>query len=99
MSKLLPLGIVLSLFLSTGVFAQDQDPEAVKKSILEKVREKLAKERAKILKTVAEIIEKELKTKKKKAPAAKKSDVSPEMEKAIKKLEREERILKEQFIS
>ena len=75
--------------------AQETTPEAVKKSILEKVREKLAKERTKILKQVAEIIEKELAQAKKKPAKKKKPSMSEEMAKAIQKLEREERILKE----
>ena len=95
MSKLLSLGFALSLFLSATATAQETDPETVKKNILEKVREKLEKERTKILKQVAEIIEKELAKIKKKPAKKKEPSMSDEMAKAIKKLEREERILKE----
>ena len=95
MSKLMSLGFVLSLFLSANAMAQETTQETIKKNILEKVRVKLAKERTKILKQVSELIEKELAQTKKKPAKKKEPSMSEEMAKAIKKLEREERILKE----
>jgi tetratricopeptide (TPR) repeat protein len=71
---------------ATGGFAQDGDAEALKKRILEKVREKLSAERAALLKRIEAIIDEELA-----APQAK-----PGGDSKVRDLERRMRALEEQ---
>lgn len=84
--------VTLALFLAGAAnVAAQEDNEAIKKAILDKVQKKLADERAKILKRVAEILEEELGKKKTDTPT-----VDADTEKKIKDLERKLRILEEQ---
>lgn len=73
------------------VASAQEDNETIKKAILEKVQKKLADERAKILKRVAEILDEELGKKKTETPTT-----DSDTEKKIKELERKLRILEEQ---
>lgn len=89
--------------LAPAAAAQEQDPAEVKKRILEKVREKLAADRAEILKRVEKIIDEELSKEEapKPAPAppaAPKAGppLPADTEKKIKDLEKKLRAMEEQ---
>ncbi len=80
----------LSVLLSAGVArAQDPDPVQVKKRILDKVRERLAAERAATLKRVEKIIDEELA----KTPAGPPAKLPADADKRIKDLEKRLRVL------
>lgn len=78
------------LAVAANASAQDRDAEKIKKAILEKVKAKLADERAKTLHRIEKIIDEELSKKKADSHGAGESD------KRIKELERKMRILEEQ---
>jgi tetratricopeptide (TPR) repeat protein len=79
--------VVLAMALSASTWAQDQDGIAIKKRILEKVREKLAADRVLLLQRIEKIIDDEL------APAPK---AAPQGDPKIKDLERKLRAIEEQ---
>jgi TolA-binding protein len=90
MIRSIALSLVFLGALARTAGAQD-DTEKLKKDILDKVRAKLADERAKILKRIGEILDEELG--KKKQPDA---TADAETEKRLKDLEKKMRILEEQ---
>jgi len=86
------LAALFTFGLASQVLAQDQDPAELKKRILEKVREKLATERAAILKRVEKIIDEELS---KEGPAAK-PGAAPADDAKVRDIERKLKALEEQ---
>jgi TolA-binding protein len=75
------------LALAPAAFAaQEQDAEALKRRILEQVREKLATERAALLKRIERIVDEELS---KEAPAAGGDAKAKELERKLKAIEEE----------
>ena len=94
--KSLGMSLALALGLPALAAAQDQDSAELKRRILEKVREKLASERAALLQRVEKIVDEELA---KDAPAARAADgdaKAKELERKLKALEEEkERIAAE----
>jgi len=89
LKNLIPALVLLTIPAS---HVQAQDAESIKKSLLEKVRARLADERAKILKKIRAILEEEFAKKEGKKPDKGTSD----LDKRIKELERKMRLLDEQ---
>jgi tetratricopeptide (TPR) repeat protein len=85
---------LFTLALASAAAAQDADPAELKKRILEKVREKLAAERAAILKRVEKIIDEEL-AKEGPGPAAKPAP-APADDAKVRELERKLKAIEEQ---
>ena len=83
------MSMLLSAVLASACFAQDQDPAELKKHILEKVGQRLAAERAALMKRIEKIIDEELAPPAKvEAPAAK-GDPVKEAEKKLRAAEEE----------
>ncbi len=85
------LAVLMAILAApAAVFAQDDDPDQIKKRILQKVRERLETRREALMKRVELIIEEELA---KAAPAAKPPSFSEEIQKQIDAIEKKKQEL------